>query len=156
EDTWAALMVRLVGTANGTAGGLAGYRAKFAAAFPGTSFDELNVGHVGRAIAAFERAAFTASDSPFDRYVAGNHRAPPDGQKRGALLFFGKAQCANCHRGPLLSDLDHHALAVPQLGPGKFEANEDRGLALLTGLASDNYEFRTPPLRNVASNGPWM
>src|SRR5262249_13231263 len=54
------------------------------------------------------------------------------------------------------SDFDHHALAVPQIGPGKGQPNEDLGLALTTGNASDDYKFRTPALRNVALTGPYM
>jgi len=157
EDVWTALMARLVGTKNGTVGGVAAYRALFQAAYPQvTSIDDFNFGHAAQAIAAFERASFTALDSPFDHYLAGDTTALTDGQKRGALLFFGRARCAQCHQGPLLTDLRHHALATPQLGPGKFEANEDRGRGLVTGDAADDYRFRTPPLRNVAATGPWL
>jgi cytochrome c peroxidase len=157
EDVWTLIMARLVGTQNGTVGGIAGYRTKFMAAYPSvTSFDDFNFGHSAQAIAAFERTTFTALQSPFDAYLAGNRQALTDGQKRGALLFLGKARCASCHSGPLLTDLAPHGVAVPQLGPGKNEPNDDRGRALITGLVSDNYKFRTPPLRNVAATGPWM
>jgi cytochrome c peroxidase len=150
-------MVRLVGTSNGTVGGLGGYRTLFAAAFPSVaSFDDFTIGHVGMAIAAFERATFSTESTAFDRYLAGDPTQLTDGQKAGALIFFGKGNCSSCHNGPFLSDLQFHALAVPQLGPGKFTPDEDLGLALITGLASDNYKFRTPPLRNVAATGPWM
>ncbi len=157
EDVWSLIMARLVGTQNGTVGGIGDYRTKFLAAYPSvTSFDDLNFGHAAQAIAAFERTTFTALRSPFDAYLAGNTAALTDGQKRGALLFLGKARCAACHEGPLLTDLAPHGLATPQLGPGKNEPNDDRGRALITGLLSDNYKFRTPPLRNVAATGPWM
>jgi cytochrome c peroxidase len=157
EDVWSRLMARLVGTANGSVGGISAYRTKFQAAYPSVaSFDDLNFGHAARALAAFERDAFTALGSPFDRYVSGQTSALSAGQKRGALLFFGRAACADCHSGPLLSDFSFHALAVPQVGPGKFEPSEDRGRALITGLGADDYRFRTPPLRNVAQTGPWM
>ena len=157
EAVWQALMARLVGTANGTIGGFDGYRTLFQAAYPEvTNFDDFNFGHVARAIAAFERERWTALDTPFDRYMAGDRSALSDSEKRGARLFCEKAQCAQCHRGPLLTDFEHHALAVPQVGPGKTEPSEDRGLALETGDDADNYRFRTPPLRNVALTGPWM
>ncbi|HZV00266.1 MAG TPA: cytochrome c peroxidase [Planctomycetota bacterium] len=156
EDIWAAIMARLVGTQNGTVGGIGGYRALFAAAFPAVgSFDDFNMGHAAQAIAAFERSAFTALDTGLDNYLAGNVNALTDGQKRGGLLFFGKANCSKCHNGPFLTDQKSHALAVPQLGPGK-SGGDDVGRALITGAASDNYKFRTPPLRNVAATGPWM
>jgi cytochrome c peroxidase len=54
------------------------------------------------------------------------------------------------------SDFDHHALAVPQIGPGKEPSGDDRGLALVTSSTTDNYRFRTPTLRNVALTAPYM
>ena len=157
EDVWSLIMARLVGTQNGTVGGIAAYRTKFMAAYPSVaSFDDFNFGHAAQAIAAFERTTFTALRSPFDAYLAGTTSALTDSQKQGALLFFGKAHCASCHNGPLLTDLQPHGIATPQLGPGKNEPNDDRGRALITGVLSDNYKFRTPPLRNVAATGPWM
>lgn len=35
------------------------------------------------------------------------------------------------------------------------EGREDFGRELETGIDSDRYKFRTPPLRNVALTGPW-
>jgi cytochrome c peroxidase len=157
QEVWALLMERLVGTSNGTVGGIEAYRQLFAAAYPTvTNFDDFNFGHAARAIAAFERDAFTFLDTPWDRFMGGDMSAVSDSAKRGALLFCGKAACASCHSGPLLSDFQHHALAVPQVGPGKLEASEDRGLALVSGDSADDYKFRTPALRNVALTGPWM
>ena len=154
---WTALMVRLVGTNNGTVGGIQGYRDLFRAAYPGVAdYDDFNFGHAARAIAAFERDRWTALGSPFDQYLAGDNSALSDKEKRGAQLFYGKAKCGDCHSGPLMTDFKHHAIAVPQVGPGKVESSEDRGLALETGDPADNYKFRTPPLRNVALTGPWM
>jgi len=34
-------------------------------------------------------------------------------------LFFGKAGYSKCHSGPLLTDHGYHAIAMPQIGPGK-------------------------------------
>jgi cytochrome c peroxidase len=154
---WTALMARLVGTNNGTTGGIKAYRDLFRAAYPAVvNFDDFNFGHAARAIAAFERDRFTALGSPLDQYVAGDDSALSNAEKRGALLFYGEARCAECHSGPLLTDFDHHAIAVPQVGPGKVDQSEDLGLALMTGDPADNYKFRTPPLRNVALTGPWM
>ena len=146
---WSALMDRI--------GAFPVYRTMFAAAYPSvTDFNDFTFGHAARAMAAFERNTWTALDTPLDRYLGGDPSAMSDGAKRGALLFFGRASCGSCHNGPLLSDFEHHAVCVPQLGPGKVEASEDRGLALQTGNVADNYKFRTPPLRNVALTGPWM
>ncbi|MDA1193805.1 MAG: cytochrome-c peroxidase [Planctomycetota bacterium] len=157
ETVWALLMERLVGTANGTVGGIAEYRTLFQAAYPTVAdFDDLNFGHAARALAAFERTTWTALDGPFDRYLGGDMGAMSAQAKRGAVLYCGKAGCARCHGGPLLTDFDHHALAVPQVGPGKGTPSEDLGLSRETGNGADDYKFRTPQLRNVALTGPWM
>jgi len=157
EDTWTALMARLVGVGNGSVGGIAAYRTLFSAAYPSiVDFDQLTFGHAARAIAAFERETWTALDTPLDRYLAGDTSALSTAAKRGAKLFFGSASCSNCHDGPLLSDLEHHAICVPQVGPGKNAPGEDLGLSLQTGSSADDYKFRTPPLRNVALTAPYM
>ena len=155
-DVWARIMEILVGTNAGSTGGFPGYRDLFAAAYPSvTNYDDFNFGHAAKAIAAYEAATYVALNSPFDRYLQGDSTAMSDDAKRGAMLFFGNAGCANCHHGPLLSDFEHHGIAAPQLGPGKDPSGDDLGLAVVTGLVDDEYKFRTPPLRNVALTGPW-
>jgi cytochrome c peroxidase len=146
---WNALMVRLL--ANET------YREMFAAAFPDVAEGDLGFQHAAIAIAAFETEAFGMNDSPFDRYVGGDADALSHDAKKGALLFYGSANCASCHSGTLLTDQQHHNLAVPQLGPGKDPVSGlDFGRFGVTGASSDLFKFRTPALRNVAETGPWM
>jgi cytochrome c peroxidase len=130
------------------------YQTLFADAFPG---ETLGFQHAAIAIAAFEAEAYTFLDSPWDNYVAGNNQALSAAEKRGALLFFGKAKCANCHSGSLLTDQDHHNIGVPQFGPGKgAEAPLDHGRGRETGDPLDLFRFRTPPLRNCEVTGPYM
>ncbi len=156
-EIWARLTDRLVGTNNGTVGGIAGYQTMFSTAYPGVNdVDDFNFGHAANALAAFQRSAFQATDSPYDRYLRGDTTAMTDDQKRGAILFFGQAGCARCHGGPRLSNNNHHALAIPQVGPGRDFPFEDTGRAAITGNTNDLYEFRTPQLRNVAMTGPWF
>jgi cytochrome c peroxidase len=71
-----------------------------------------------KAIAAYERTLVSA-DSDFDRWVASGFSPgiiSPQAE-RGAQLFVGKAACAQCHSGPLLSDQAFHNIGVPQEGP---------------------------------------
>ncbi len=119
------------------------YRDLFAAAFPLTKTSELGFAQVARAIAAFERAAWTRIDTPFDRWLEGDVAALDSKALHGAELFFGRAKCASCHSGPLLSDWKKHSLAVPRIGTERRPYPKDEA-------------FRTPPLRNVALTGPWM
>ena len=51
---------------------------------------------VGQAIAEFEMT-LTFANAPIDRFARGDRDAMTRDQKRGALLFFGKAQCVTCH-----------------------------------------------------------
>ena len=74
-------------------------------------------------------------------------------------LFYGTAGCASCHAGPFQTDHRFHAMAAPQIGPGKaarFESHaRDAGRVRVTGRAADAYRFRTPSLRNVTRTGPY-
>jgi cytochrome c peroxidase len=113
---------------------------------------------ISNAIAAFIAFEWRADDSPFDAFLRGE--APlSDLAADGFALFAGEAGCITCHSGPLLTDQGFHAMADPQLGPGKaarFETHrEDHGRFRVTGRAEDLYAFRTPSLRNVAATGPW-
>ncbi len=156
-EVWEALMARLVGTNNGTEGGVSAYRTLFQAAFPGVvDFDAFNIGHVGRALGAYEDLTFRALNSPFDQWLGGDRTAMTDAAKRGAVLFYGRADCFRCHEGPLQTDNRHHAIAVPQVGPGREANGDDLGRFEQTGDPDDVYQFRTPSLRNVELTGPWM
>ena len=146
---WAGLMRRLLHISE--------YVALFNGAYPAVPTEELGFQHAADAIAAFETAAFSSTGSPFDDYVSGDDGALSPEAKRGALLFFGSAGCAQCHRGPHLTDQQFHNIGVPQLGPGFGpDQPQDLGRAGLSGTDRDRYAFRTPPLRNVALTGPWM
>ncbi len=153
---WSLLMKRLVGTSDGPEAGIAGYRDLFARAYPAVDdWDDFNFGHAARALAAFEVASFDTSSSAFDRWLVGDASALSDTEKQGGILFYGRAGCARCHGGPALSDDRHHAIGIPQVGPGKDFAFEDTGRALVTLDSDDVYRFRTPSLRNTALTGPY-
>ena len=147
---WRALTTRLMA--------IPAYRELFAAAYPDVPADKLGFEHAANAIAAFEADAFTLLDSPWDHYLNGDDSALSDQAMQGALLFYGKAQCSQCHSGALLPDQKFHNIGVPQLGAGKGRANRyfDPGRERETGKPEDRFAFRTPPLRNVALTGPWM
>lgn len=148
---WTALMARLLAIDE--------YRELFAAAYPAVAVEDLTFVHAANAIAAFEIQHWTLDDSPFDAYLRGDDAALSSSAKRGAALFYGKADCARCHSGSLLTDEQFHNLCVPQLGPGKGhgpDGTSDFGRGGVTGSEADRFRFRTPPLRNVAVTGPWM
>jgi cytochrome c peroxidase len=122
---------------------------------------------VAAALAEFTLTLVRA-DAPIDEYARGDHDALTAGQKRGGVLFFGKAQCGECHitRGyasEMFSDFENHVLGVPQIVPVTSNANfdgpgadEDFGLERVTGDERHRYRFRTTPLRNVGYQPSFM
>ena len=103
------------------------------------------------ALAAFQRTLITPSGR-FDRYARGNKLALSEQEKRGLMVFIGKGDCAQCHRGPNFTDNDFHNLGVPQVGPQA----EDLGRYSQTKDEKDRGAFKTPTLRNVALTAPYM
>ena len=148
-EIWQAIMRRLLA--------LDAYKAKFAAAFPGTATAQLGFQHAATAIAAFQMQAFTRTASPFDRYLNRDDAALTTAEKRGALLFFGKAQCSSCHSGPFLGGGSFANAGVPQLGPGTGAAAPlDQGRGGLKDQSFYKFAFRVTPLRNVELTAPYM
>jgi cytochrome c peroxidase len=132
------------------------YRARFAA-LQGPD-QPAQFTDIANAIAAFTAFEWRADDSPFDRYLR-DGVALPDAAARGMALFYGPAGCAACHAGQFQSDQDFHAIAMPQIGPGKAAEFEDHhrdvGRMRVTGRAQDAYRFRTPSLRNITATAPY-
>lgn len=113
---------------------------------------------IGNVIAAFVAFEWRADNSAFDVFLRGETSLPDDAM-RGLDLFYGEAGCVECHSGQFQTDHAFHAIAMPQLGPGKaarFENHRrDTGRMRVTGLPADAYRFRTPSLRNVTSTAPY-
>lgn len=114
----------------------------------------------------------TSFDSPFDRLAQGDDHALGEGARRGLTLFFGKAGCVQCHRGPMFTDNQFHSVGLGQTGSNVPNVDKGRasGLGLLKMLPtayrraadvpapteSDVGRFRTKSLRNVSLTGPYM
>ena len=135
------------------------YVEMFMAAYPEINLPgDITFVHAANAIAAFEAEAWRADNSPFDRFLRGEKGAMSQSAKAGMKLFYGKARCAACHSGKFQTDHQFHAIAMPQIGPGKGDGTlgtEDFGREQVTGDAAHRYQFRTLTLRNVALTGPW-
>ena len=134
------------------------YVTKFTAAYPGTPTTALGFQHAANALAAFQVHALTKTNSAFDRYLARDNSALTEEAKRGALLFFGRAQCASCHNSALLGGRGFANAGVPQLGPGVGAAAPlDRGRGEeFPNIQFYQFAFRVPPLRNVELTSPYM
>lgn len=132
-----------------------GYDSLARAAFPGRPVPIAGVADLANAIAAFVGSRWFLAHAPFDDFLAGDDAAMSQAAIRGGLLFFGRARCSVCHRGPLLTDFEYHNVGIPEFGPG-IGGQPDRGRALVTGAPADAHAYRTPSLRNVAHSPPYM
>lgn len=132
-----------------------------------------------QAIATFERLELTQRNTPLDRYLAGEQNALSQQAVQGLELFQGKANCIECHNGPLLSDEKYYNLGVPRpkewaelgintityrwetLAKGAQEEQyrqwkDDAGLYYTTKNKADIGKFRTPQLRYLSHTAPYM
>lgn len=143
--------------------------------------------NIGKAIAAYERR-IQYGESRFDRYVeelTKTGQAPEDvltqEEVAGLRLFMGKANCTQCHNGPLLTNNEFHNTGVP----ASLVAPQDHGRSagsrsvlsdefncrsqwsdapdrcselefLVTDAAHLERAFKVPSLRNVADRAPYM
>ena len=144
--------------------------------------------NIGKAIAAYERRIQYGA-SRFDRFIAGwkEHGAPPKDvlskeELAGLALFVGKANCTQCHNGPLLTNNEFHNTGVP----ARAGIAQDRGrFPAVAAVKSDEFNcrsrwsdakptecaeleflapashalersFKVPSLRNVAERAPYM
>lgn len=160
------------------------YAKAFQAAFSVKPSD-IDVAHVGKAIASFERTLI-AGDSRFDRFFYGHEpSALSPSEQRGLALFNGPAHCGDCHLiGPqsaLFSDNAFHSLniGIQRIGSRMADlttrlvnaresaatldetilGEEDLaelGRFAVTLAPADIGKFRTPSLRNVALTSPYM
>lgn len=144
--------------------------------------------NIGKAIAAYERTV-QFRPTRFDRFVAEWKKAgemPKDildaRERAGFALFVGKAQCIQCHNGPLFTNNEFHNTGVPSR---KGKAPDPGRIVALAGVRQDEFNcrsrwsdakegecaeldflaspdashagaFRVPSLRNVAGRAPYM
>lgn len=133
-------------------------------------------GRMLNAVAAYV-GSLNSPPGPYDRHLAGETDALSPEAQAGLALFEGKAGCARCHSGPLLSDGEFYNLGVPEnpdifqdplrhitfrrffrtLGvPNYRNLREDVGMYALTIDPGDWGKLRTPSLRTVAFTAPYM
>jgi cytochrome c peroxidase len=136
--------------------------------------------NIGKAIAAFERT-IQFEPTRFDEFAQSGRGLTKD-EMAGLKLFIGKANCIQCHNGPLLTDNVFHNTGVP----ARHDVPRDVGRALgakqvladefnckskwsdakpeecreLEYLVADGHEleraYKTPSLRGVADRPPYM
>jgi cytochrome c peroxidase len=145
------------------------------------------VANIGKTFAAYQRT-LAGGPTRFDDWVE-SIRGGGNGEdvlsaseRRGLALFFGRAECWECHAGPLFSDGEFHNIGIPApnglprdegryvgarlvredafnaAGPHSDDPDGDRGI-VSRGVREDPGQwgaFRTPMLRGVGRTAPYM
>ncbi len=127
-----------------------------------SSADDITMVHIANAIGAFEGDIWRADNSAFDKFLRGEEGAMSPNQIAGMNLFYGKANCVQCHSGQFLTSNEFKSIGMPQIGPGKGDnlpgfrdGLDDFGRERETGDIADRYKFRVPSIRNALLTGPW-
>ena len=135
------------------------YQNLFDQAYPNAEVDErYTIKNAGLAIAAYERTILS-NEAPFQKWLRGDELALTDIEKEGAILFFGKANCGNCHNGPALNNMEFHGYGMKNLDDcpeETFKTNntvgENLGRGGFTKNSNDYYKFKVPQLYNLADS----
>ena len=140
--------------------------------------------NIGKAIAAYERRIEFGA-SRFDNYVAAltagqsGQGILTDDEVAGLRLFIGKANCTQCHSGPLLTSNEFHNTGVPPRPELAIDHGRLTGATavlidefncrskwsdarehcpeldfIVTGEHTLDRAYKVPSLRNVAERAP--
>ncbi len=135
-----------------------GYRPFFDNAFEEWEEEErYSLKAASFAISAYLRTLLT-TEAPFQNWLKGNQEAMGTDEKRGAVVFFGKAGCYRCHKGPALNANEFYALGVNDLyqtGEAFNTSEEDKrnlGRGGFTNQEEDMYAFKVPGIYNMGDS----
>lgn len=108
------------------------------------------------ALSAYLRSLIT-NRAPFQEWLKGDLDAMSQAEKRGAQVFFGKAGCFRCHKGPALNAVEFYALGVNDLfdeGGFKTSISDKRnfGRGGFTQRTEDMFKFKVPQLYNMGDS----
>jgi len=126
----------------------------FDAAFPSVNPTErYQRFYASLAVSAYIRTILS-DEAPFQNWLKGDDNAMTLDEKKGAIVFFGKANCTNCHFRPNLGSLEFHALGVKDMyqSPSFNTKESDRrnlGRGGFTLNPDDNFKFKVPQLYNL-------
>jgi len=125
-----------------------GYKSQFDKVFGAACTPD----NVTKALAAYMRTIVsTAETTAWVRFKEGNKKALSGAAQRGYALFSGKARCANCHAGVLLTDLQYH-----NTGIGMSDKEPDLGRNRASKEERDKGAFKTPTLLDISKSAPYF
>lgn len=111
---------------------------------------------IRNAIATFEESLITPN-SRFDRYLRGEQKVLNKEELAGFELFKNLG-CISCHQGMNLGGnmFEKFGLFDDYFAKRGNIQTADYGRYNITGHPEDKYEFRVPPLRNIALTAPYF
>jgi cytochrome c peroxidase len=120
---------------------------------------DIEIQHMGNAIAYFEEHAFKSYKNKYYYYKQNPTKFKlSESEIRGRNVFYGKGKCSSCHSGKIFTNHKFYSIALPPIGAGKgdgYKGLDDYGLAKTTRDRAHRYKFRTPSLLNVAKTAPY-
>jgi len=98
-----------------------------------------------------------SNKAPFQNWLKGNKEALNYKAKKGAILFFSKANCYTCHYNENLGSPEFHALGVNDMyQQPSYSTNQNDfrnlGRAGFTLNDEDLYKFKVPGIYNIADS----
>jgi len=135
------------------------YKQKYDDVFKDTPEEErYSLVNTGLALGAWQRTLIP-NQAPFQKWLKGDETAMTDMEKKGALLFFGKANCTTCHNGKALNSMEFHALGMNDMYMNEetiyntsAEDPFNLGRMSFSQDPADAYKFKVPQLYNLEDN----
>jgi cytochrome c peroxidase len=133
--------------------GIPYYADLFEKAFSSRGIDSTRI---KKALAAFLKS-FNFSDNKFAAFQGGSSKLTLS-EQIGKDLFFGKAQCSNCHHvdGDFAFGGSGYGFTDMDFNIGLDQVYKDKGRGNVTGMSEDDGKFMVPVLLNVALTAPYM
>ena len=134
-----------------------GYTEMFDTAFPDIEEEErYTIETASFAFSAYIRTIIS-NKAPFQNWLKGNEEALDYKSKKGAILFFSKANCYTCHYNQNLGSPEFHALGVNDMYQQPSYSTEESdfrnlGRGGFTKKDEDLYKFKVPGIYNIADS----
>lgn len=140
--------------------GVDGYKTAFQQAFNGPATGA----NIAQALATYVRT-LKSENAPWDKYQAGDKSAVSEDAVKGYEVFSRafKADCIQCHVGPLFTDATFHNIGVgfdkpmPDMGRGKILEDAAKAKNTTDPEAEKlRGAFKTPTLRSITETAPYF
>jgi cytochrome c peroxidase len=149
------------------------YYSKIVELYSNSSFESDILSYVADALMNYETSKeVNPFTSKYDYYLQGRATLSTE-ERKGLVLFEGKAKCAECHitepdpikKKVLFTDFTYDNIGVPRNPNNPFYTQPsnslgsnyiDFGIGIVVSQSSHNGKFKVPTLRNTAISAPYF